>query len=72
MDSAHLLLSSLQQKITISMGWFLVFEVGDADEPEFVSSILSFLKGLQNLPVKVACLQWLSNQLQQSCFCLSV
>ena len=63
MDSAHLFLSYLQQKITISIP---LFEVDDSDEPDFVSSILSFLNGSQNLSVKVVCLQWLSNQLQLS------
>ena len=67
MDSAHLLLSSLQQRITISKFYLHIpYELADKDEPEFVSSILSFLNGLQNLSVKVVCLQWLSSQLQQS------
>ena len=47
---------------------FFFAKLDDKDEPEFVSSILSFLNGLQNLAVKVVCLQWLSNQLQQSRF----
>lgn len=68
MDSAHLLLSYLQQRITISMLSVFFAKLDDKDEPEFVSSILSFLNGLQNLSVKVVCLQWLSNQLQQSRF----